>query len=181
MAVCAIPDALVDPGLMSYEEAVPYLQAERDAWIASKSPEVQNEIEGLKLENLSDDLRAGEDFSEAPRFFQRQLATTDRIYAQESYALPQDTTLWRGFRGDFPTEVGATFPDKGFAYTSISQEHATRYAGQDGALIRIMAPKGTPTVLGRHTGEAEVVLKRDVVFEILSFDPDTGIVTVGIQ
>ena len=88
-----------------------------------------------------------------------------RIFSEHS--LPKDTYLYRGTNFEF--EVGNKFVDKGFIFTTTSQDlamfHVGRRTREKNGLFRIRAPKGTPYAIGDSL-EWEVLFKPGTKFEI---------------
>lgn len=103
--------------------------------------------------------------------------------------LPEDTTLYRGVKGEYAKILksilleGTKFVDKGFVSTSVRKEISEGFS--HGLLFKINAPKGTKgAAIGSysgHHGEHEVLLPRNTVFKVKSYDPHSGHVEVDVE
>lgn len=95
--------------------------------------------------------------------------------------LPKDTELWRGTNdaseifGPVGSRVGHDFVDPGFVSTDVHQSKAKEFANndEDTALIRIVAPKGTPGLavskyIKYSTDEREILLDAGSTFRVTS-------------
>ena len=98
-------------------------------------------------------------------------------------ALPESVILYRGIGGTHSRAftslgIGQEFVDKGFISTTASPRMAADFAlrtlggiddSDDGAVIEIHAPKGTPVMLpdaNMDRGESEVMLNRGTKFRV---------------
>lgn len=100
---------------------------------------------------------------------ERNIKAIDKAMAESR--LPSDVLVWRGVRpadiGLPDDAVGYEWVDLGYVGTSARREVAAGSFAQ-GATLRILAPKGTPSIGISGGGEAELLLGRGLRFRVVA-------------
>lgn len=184
------PPAEADPELLG-DDATQFVQDAIDQFIAATPDAALNALEG-QVWGATKRLRQAEgDLAATSAATQATVEVADGVFADSAYELPKPVALFRGIELDpelppwLPTEVGQTFVDHGYQYTSPVRGTAANYAfgwggtpTDAGWLIRYDAPAGT-RVLAEQQAQA-FILDRGATYEITSVDQATREIGVRI-
>ena len=137
-------------------------QSELEAW---------RNNEDVKAYTASYNKRNASTIAANENLFNERIATIDA--ALDKSTIPENTILYRGINFVNPTwEPGSVVSDPGFASSSISRDvsQGSAFAGTNGTLFRISAPKGTRGAfiqsMSQVSGEQEVLLGRNTKWVI---------------
>ena len=149
--------------------------------VAQKTPLTAEELDALFAYKTQSAINGalygkGGDVTQLSETAQKRVATLDSALAKG--ALKQNTTLYRFARGSSDilnaiksSAVGATLQMVGYQSTSTNPAAALYF--NDGVMLRVSAPKGTPAhAFGGE--EKEVLLPRNVTYEVKSHSQGTG-------
>lgn len=128
---------------------------------AGLPPEMRAKLEALDVEQRVKTVATAE----------RDVKVLDRAMAQSK--LPSDVVVWRGAPakelgipdGD---AVGYEWVDPAYAGTSGRRETAADFVAGEGALLRILAPEGTPAISIYGGGEGELLLARGLRYRVVA-------------
>lgn len=152
-------------------------QAERDAAIIYTGPEYATINEAARTGNIDpnrwvefEDPDTGEMLAEMPLGTAIQNLDT----AIDRFELADDVVTFRGVSADFaPTQaVGETFSGNMFYSTSVDRSQAEWFAGNDGHLLEIRVPAGSPAMflndqLSVSPGEQELLISRHAQYRVV--------------